>query len=119
MTNSRSKGKRAELEIVTYLNTYGFDVHRNLQQTQDGGYDILIADIVALEVKRSERSELPTWWKQAVRQAGDKYLPALAHRKNGESWRYWVTEPNGKKNALTPLQFVTWLGVQIAERGTP
>lgn len=90
MANSRNKGKRAEQEIVNLLKDAGFDVSRNLDQTRDGGYDILGIDDIALEVKRAKKPLVNKWWEQTVKQAGDKF-PVLAYRLDNQKWKVVVT----------------------------
>lgn len=48
--NTRSKGKRGELEVVRLLQAAGHQARRNLDQTRDGGVDV-ISDIGTFEVK--------------------------------------------------------------------
>ena len=56
--NSRGKGKRGELEFVNYLrDELGEGITRNLDQTRDGGRDILGVPGFCIEVKRCERFE--------------------------------------------------------------
>jgi len=88
--NSRAKGKGGELEFIKLLRPEGFDVGRNLDQTRDGGYDIVGLDGVALEIKRAKKPLLAKWWEQAVRQAGDHY-PVLAYRLDNQKWNIVVT----------------------------
>lgn len=94
--NSRRKGKEAEKQIVRQLNHWhkeaggdGTAFARNLQQTRDGGCDIICPEYLrmAIEVKRSERLELRAWWAQAVAQAGDDKTPVLIYRQSRMAWR--------------------------------
>jgi hypothetical protein len=41
---------------------------------------------IHFEVKRVEAGNLYIWLAQAVRDAGGKKLPIVAHRKNGQDW---------------------------------
>lgn len=107
--NSRSKGQTGEREVADMLNaavfratgTYG-DFKRNLQQTQDGGFDLFseLFPFFAFEVKRVENLTpglLESFWQQALRQAGTPttmtsrgsgaYLPVLIYRRNRNPWR--------------------------------
>lgn len=92
MTNSRRKGKEGELEVVNLLRQYGFKARRG-QQFKGGGdspdvvHDLEIDGVpVHLEVKRREQFNL----HQALRQAADdahlNEVPAVVHRRNGETW---------------------------------
>lgn len=105
--NSRAKGQTGEREVADMLNgavfratgTYG-DFKRNLQQTQDGGFDLFSEafPFFAIEVKRVENitpAVLDKFWEQAKRQAtafnplttGKALLPILLYRKNRADWR--------------------------------
>lgn len=87
--NSRSKGKRGELEIAEALRAEGFEARRG-QQFKGGvdSPDVVCPDLgnFHLEVKRVEAGNLYTWLKQAIRDAGPGKTPTVFHRKNGEEW---------------------------------
>lgn len=95
--NSRNKGKSGELEAYKLLNLWAqpvcehlgvppLDIHRNQDQTRAGGYDLVGAPWLAIEVKRQETVNLPAWWRQAVRQAGPDQTPLLMWRVNRGKW---------------------------------
>ena len=51
-----TKGKSAERELAKLLGDHlGLELSRNLDQTRDGGYDLIGLPGIALEVKRCER----------------------------------------------------------------
>lgn len=84
-----SKGKRGEREVCDELQptvdsvakALGMSaprVRRNLQQSGDGGEDILGLPWYAIEVKRCETLALDRWWQQCVTQARRKAAMASA-----------------------------------------
>jgi len=90
MINSRTKGHDAERKVVNMLKDAGYEVTRNLDQTRDGGHDILGLDGISMEVKRSKKLSFRKWWKQTLRQAGDKY-PVLVYKIDYKDWQVVVT----------------------------
>lgn len=115
--NSRSKGAHGEREFAKALHEeLGVTLARNLEQSRQGGHDLLIVDNghaladrlnrFAFEVKRHRQAKpgmIRQWWEQAVSQAqnADK-LPALAYRADREPWR--VVIPLRAVNADLPAQ---------------
>lgn len=86
--NSRSKGKRGELEASkVWVATFGGTARRGQQFS--GGQES--PDVVSshenlhLEVKRCEAGNPYRWMDQAVRDAGGK-VPVVLHRRNGRDW---------------------------------
>ena len=87
--NSRSKGKRGELEIARILrDTYGWKNVRRGQQYAgaNGDADVVGLPGVHIEVKRRESLNLYDAIAQAVRDAKKGLLPAVFHRKNNAEW---------------------------------
>ena len=86
---SRDKGQRGEREVCKILGeALGVSLTRNLEQTRDGGCDIIVNKHWFIEVKFQEKYQLDVWWEQAVRQAKDKGKhPVLFFRKSREDWR--------------------------------
>lgn len=85
---SRTKGQVGEREVCKLLGeALGVSLDRNLEQTRDGGCDIVANKVWYIEVKRQEKYQIDSWWEQACRQAKekDKY-PALFYRKSREDW---------------------------------
>lgn len=86
--NSRSKGKRGELEASKEWSRVMGGTARRGQQFAGGGES---PDVVSshenlhLEVKRCEAGNPYRWMAQAVRDAGAK-VPVVLHRRNGEEW---------------------------------
>lgn len=99
--NVRQKGQRGEREASVLLQEWAEPVtramgvseialHRNLDQSRVGGYDLLGLDWLALEVKRHENLQVSQWWKQTVRQANADQIPFLMYRQNRTPWRFRV-----------------------------
>ena len=88
----RSKGQRGEREFCAALRDHlGEALTRQLGSERDGGPDLLIGEVWAVEIKRGERLRLADWWQQACAQAADCYRwPALAYRPNRQPWRVVV-----------------------------
>lgn len=89
--NSRSKGKRGELEWCQVCKEHGYDVHRSAQHCGNTGE---AADCVGLpyihqEIKRVENLNIHKAIEQATRDseaAGRCDVPIVAHRRNGTKW---------------------------------
>ena len=85
--NSRSKGKRGELELAHWLEERGYAARRG--QQHKGGEDspdVICPDLpFHFEVKRTERLNLYDAMDQAVNDAG-KAIPVVAHRRNRGDW---------------------------------
>tara|TARA_R110002020_G_scaffold94585_5_gene227431 strand:- start:43 stop:447 length:405 start_codon:yes stop_codon:yes gene_type:complete len=88
----RSKGAAGEREAAAILHQQFQDIlpnrlHRNLDQTRDGGYDLKGLPFVALEVKRCETLALPKWWEQTLAQAKSvDAVPVLMYRQSRKPW---------------------------------
>jgi hypothetical protein len=88
--NSRAKGAQGEREFCKALGEYLGDalvepLKRNLEQTRNGGHDILGLEGWALEIKRYKvvkESDIKAFWEQAVEQAKRVgATPVLAYRE--------------------------------------
>lgn len=93
--NSRSKGKRGELELARKLREHGYDGARRSQQFsgKDGTADCVGLPGVHVEVKRVEKLNLYDAMAQSKRDSiadsekqGQVMLPAVFHRKNNCEW---------------------------------
>lgn len=86
--NSRSKGKRGELEASKEWSRIMGGACRRGQQFA-GGNDSpdLVHDFagIHLEVKRTERGNPYSWLKQAIADCQGK-VPAVLHRRSNEPW---------------------------------
>ena len=87
--SERRKGATAERELAKILfDELGIELKRNLDQTRDGGYDLVGLDL-AIEVKRRESESRGSWWVDAVKKAGKK-IPVLAYRSNRRPWQFML-----------------------------
>ena len=84
--NSRTKGKRGELEVAQFLRNHGFeDAKRGVQYCGlQGNADIVGVDGLHIEVKRTEQFNDEKALQQAERDARKNELPTVWHRRNGE-----------------------------------
>ena len=85
MTNSRTKGKRAELEIANHLTESGFKSRRGQQfkGTKDSP-DVISELPYHIEVKRRQSFNLHKAMTKAASES-DK-PPVIFHRKDREEW---------------------------------
>lgn len=86
--NSRSKGKRGELEASKEWSRVMGGTARRGQQFSGGkeSPDVVCSqENLHLEVKRCEVGNPYVWMDQAIRDAGDK-VPVVLHRRNGRDW---------------------------------
>ena len=85
--SERTKGAAAERELAKILfEELGVEMKRNLNQTREGGYDLLGLNL-AIECKRREKEDLGGWWRDAVKKADGK-IPVLAYRASRQPWRF-------------------------------
>ena len=96
--NSRAKGQRSERELAKLLtDELGVVVTRNTDPRHVSKGDILSIPGYSIEVKRRERLERPTWWKQAVRQAAAHDAePLVFYRQTRKPWRALITGQDGQ-----------------------
>ena len=89
MVNSRSKGKRGELELCKALKeNFGWDARRSVQYCGDAGDSDLIAvqaPNLFIECKLVQNLNLHKAMDLAVEQAGGM-TPAVFHRKDRTGW---------------------------------
>ena len=85
--NSRTKGKRGELEAAKAWSQMVGGSARRGQQFHGGADspDVVCDQQVHLEVKRTERGNPYAWIDQSVADAGGK-VPVVLHRRNGREW---------------------------------
>ena len=86
--NSRSKGKRGELEWAKYLTAKGHPSRRGQQFSgSPDSPDVLTPSLpYHWEVKRVESGNPYKWLDQASADAGPDTVPVVAHRRNGRDW---------------------------------
>lgn len=91
--NSRTKGARAERQVVKLFQEHGYSVQRNLQQFIAGGEDIRLppnkgCGQYKIEVKHQEIPNLKAWWAQAQGQCKNEHeIPVLFFRSNYKPWQ--------------------------------
>lgn len=86
--NSRSKGKRGELEAAHLLQKYGYDARRGQQFSgANGDADVVGLPHIHLEVKRVEKLNIDEALDQSVSDARDGETPVVLHRKNRKEWK--------------------------------
>ena len=88
MTNSRRKGAEGEREIAKILREYGHDCRRGVQYCgTNGDADVVGLEGIHIECKRVEKLNIDNAMKQARHDCKNGDMPAVFHRKNGESWK--------------------------------
>ena len=86
--NSRTKGKRGELEAAHLLKKYGYDARRGQQYSgSNGDPDVVGLPGIHLEVKRVEKLNIDEALEQSIRDARDEEVPVVMHRKNRTKWK--------------------------------
>jgi len=87
--NSRSKGKRGELEVVHLLKELGIEARRGQQyEGSSNSPDVVVGpplETLHIEVKRREAGNLYHWLAQAKNECAGK-TPVVFHKRNGEEW---------------------------------
>lgn len=86
--NSRSKGKRGELDLAKALRSAGYQTRRGQQYSgTETSADVVGLPGIHIECKRVETLRLYDALAQAKRDTGGSGdLPAVFHRKNNEPW---------------------------------
>lgn len=84
----RSKGNRAELEIITLLKSFGWlGARRNWQSGGQGGGDVVGGpNDVSIEVKHHESLRMWEWLAQCEQAAKPTDIPLLCFRRNRSQW---------------------------------
>ena len=87
--NSKAKGKRGELSLVSKLKEYGFDTRRSVQyngKADDGQADLVGLDGIHIECKNVERLNIYDAITQAKHDARADELPTVFHKRNHCEW---------------------------------
>jgi hypothetical protein len=89
----RSKGNRAEREVIDMLKARGWTgAYRNFQSGGQGGGDVIGGPPdVHIEVKHRERAAIYEWLAQAESECRPTDLPVVFFRRNKCGW-YAVLE---------------------------
>ena len=86
--NSRTKGKRGELEAAHVLKKHGYDTRRGQQFAGiNGDADVVGLPYIHLEVKRVEKLNIDDALQQSIRDAREAEIPVVMHRKNRTKWK--------------------------------
>ncbi|MFA5324348.1 MAG: hypothetical protein WC373_16855 [Smithella sp.] len=92
--NSIRKGKVGERELAKKLKEYGYDCRRGQQYNGIDGEDVVGLAGIHIECKRVERLQLTDAMLQSARDAKDKDVPVVMHRKDHEKWYVTMTLEN-------------------------
>jgi len=87
--NSRSKGKRGELELAEVIRAHGWSARRGQQFAGGGDSPDIITGMPGnfhVECKRVEAGNLYSWLAQANRDAHTDAIPVVMHKRNGKPW---------------------------------
>lgn len=85
--NSRSKGKRGELELARELKHHGYACRRGQQFSgASGDADVIGLPGIHIECKRVERLNLQDAMAQAKHDCRERTFPTVFHRKNNARW---------------------------------
>lgn len=84
----KSKGNRAEREVIDLLHAHGWtDARRNFASGGYGGADIIGGpEDTSIEVKRQERCSIWSWLDQCEAAAKPTDLPIVAFRRSRSQW---------------------------------
>ena len=107
MVHARNKGKAAETEFINkFQSLFPETIRRNLEQVRSGGSDVEGCDPFVIELKRVEKLDLNSWWRQvqlAARQKsalyvqqcghtlnsdGSGFIPLVGYRQSRQPWRF-------------------------------
>lgn len=121
---ARMKGQDGEREIIKMLEPivreFGEGIlSRNLNQTREGGFDIVGIDWLAIEVKRQETLNVSEWWQQTLKQAGYDRVPILIYRQNRKAWQVCLWGDVGKIRCRVTISvddFKEWLREELKNR---
>lgn len=89
LLNSRSKGKRGELELAAFLRKHGYEAVRGQQFKGGGDSPDVVHNIpgVHIECKRVEHGSMYRWLSQAKKDAlKSGRIPLVCHRRNQGEW---------------------------------
>lgn len=93
---SKSKGDRAERDVVNFLDHNGFIARRIIAGAHDDIGDIEVDPDIVLEVKNRYKVELPAYLNALQAQKGNKDAAfgfiaiKIRGKKNAEEWAYVV-----------------------------
>ena len=81
MVNIRQKGQNFERKMAKKFNSsFGLTVERNLQQSINGGDDLLGVPFFSVELKKHNTKAIGTWWRQCAASAlAQNKMPVLIY----------------------------------------
>ncbi len=82
----KSRGNRAELEIVNILKAHGYPAYRNFASGGYGGSDVIGIPGVSIEVKMVEKLNIWAAIAQCKDAASPSDIPCVAFRRNNHEW---------------------------------
>ena len=91
--NSKSKGKRGELDLVEALRLAGYaNARRSAQYCGNTGDapDIVGVDGLHIECKRREQIQDEVFIQQAEREAKKGLIPVVMYRRSREKWKVCI-----------------------------
>lgn len=119
--NGRAKGAAGEREFCRWLQKV-LDLDetptRNLEQTREGGADILGVEPFVFEIKRCEGLKKQDWWLQVkAASTGEDDVPVVAYRQNRQPWRFLISANYlGLEAGFLELEeryFIKWMKDQL------
>lgn len=108
---ARQKGQEGEREIIKLLRDVcgeEIELSRNLNQTREGGHDIVGLEWLAIEVKRQETLDVEAWWRQTLAQAGRDKVPVLVYRQNRKAWHVVMWGEVGGMRCRVTISILTF-----------
>lgn len=92
--NSRTKGKRGELELAQLLRNQGHIDARRTQQYcgANGDADVTGIKGIHIECKRQEKVNDEAWLNQAESDAKKGEIPVVIYRRNHETWKLLIRQ---------------------------
>ncbi len=86
--NSRSKGKRGELELAKVLRELGYETRRGQQFSgANGDADVVGIPGIHIECKRVEQLNVEKALQQAERDKRPGEMAVVMHRANNTEWK--------------------------------
>ena len=86
--NSRSKGKRGELELAKVLRDLGYETRRGQQFSgANGDADVVGLPGIHIECERVEQLNVEKALQQAERDKRPGEIPVVMHRANHTEWK--------------------------------
>lgn len=84
---AKNKGKRGERDFAKFLRERGYDARRGRQFSgSPDSPDVVCNTPFHWEVKFVEKLNLSKAYEQAVKDAGEESIPAVAHRRKQHPW---------------------------------